>query len=41
MRNPEQSEGCTAQYETKSVDIVHTPISAQRSIKPSIAPYSV
>lgn len=25
MRNPSQSEGCLAQCETKSVDIVHTP----------------
>ena len=25
MRNPGQSQGCLAQYETKSVDIVHTP----------------
>ena len=25
MRNPVQSEGWLAQYETKSVDIVHTP----------------
>jgi hypothetical protein len=25
MRNPKQSEGRLAQYETKSVDIVHTP----------------
>ena len=27
MRNPSQFEGCLAQYETKSMDIVHTPFS--------------
>lgn len=33
MRNPEQSEGRLAQYETKSVDIVHTPFWAAESSK--------